>query len=215
MSTVEQAIEDEKSGKIEEVKVDELEQLRNDLSAANRRISDTYQSYLSGQERINSLEKALLEQSRQASRPAILDETEGLQDAIRFVAESVRNDPTEEDKWISIVARAIPEANQLMEDPTFAAAATAARSRVGERAWKDPITAIREIAHLKSEFLKQKAVESERQTREVSSSRTDAMSVPGGGGKARREAPVDEAKRIWDMSKEDFLNMTRKVSTGV
>lgn len=219
MSTpLEQAIDqadqatDEQGAVIKEVKVDELEQLRHDLESANKRISDTYSSYQASQERISMLEKTLVERERQAHRPAILDETEGLQEAIKFVAES--SDPTDEDRWISVVARAIPDANELMSDANFASAAAAARSRVGERSWKDPVNAIREIAHLKAEYLKQKAIEEDRQARNVAVARTDAMTIPGGSGKIRRDPPVDGAKQIWDMPAAEFEKMRNKVMTG-
>ena len=205
---------DETGAVIKEVKVDELEQLRHDLEAANKRITDTYQSYLAGQDRISLLEKTLVERERQANRPAILDETEGLQEAIKFVAESVKSDPTEEDRWISVVARAIPDANQLMDDADFSSAASAARARIGERAWKDPVNAIRELSFLRAEFMGRKAIEADRQARQGAAARTDAMAIPGGGGKVRRDPPVDEAKRIWDMPAAEFEKMRNKVMTG-
>lgn len=218
MSTIEQAIEEvppEQNADIKEVKVDELEQLRNDLAAANKRINDTYAQYQAGQERISLMERAIVERERQANRPPLLDETEGLQEAIKFVAQSERDKPTDDDRWTAIVARGVPGAAQLLNDERFYQAAQEARQRVGERAWKDPVVAIAEIGNLKAEYLKQRAIEEDRRARSQADDKTNAMDIPGGSGKAgRRDPPVDEVKRIWDLPMDEFRKMRDKVMTG-
>ncbi|MCI0558807.1 MAG: hypothetical protein MN733_09945 [Nitrososphaera sp.] len=186
--------------------IDEIEELKKQLESANKRISDTAAAFTAGQERIKALEA----EQRLRNRPPLLSETDGLEEAIKYVTEGagVRSN---EAQWIDAVSRAVPDVDELMKDAEFSKTVTEERDRRGE-SWKDPLTAISVLSHAKTELAARRAVERYHREHIKAESKASVMDIPGGANnRGSREAPVDEVAKIRGMSNEEFIRMRNGV----
>ncbi|MGI0034309.1 MAG: hypothetical protein ACRD98_00375 [Nitrososphaera sp.] len=189
---------------------DEVGALKKKVEELSKRTADTYSAYQQGQEKISRLEKAMAERDK-SPRPALLEENEELEQSIKYVIDSVKNKPTESERWIAAVGSAIPDINTLMEDEDFKRRAHEERERIGDK-WQDPLMAIRTLSMLRADFLKDQALAGYEKTYQKTQAKAGAMEVPGGSSKsASREKPIDEAEAIRNMSAEDFARMRAKV----
>lgn len=198
---------DEKDVDVEE---DNETKLRAELENTKKRLDDTFRSYQEVNRKNAELHRNIENEALKLRRPELLDNTEGLQEAIKYVHEIESNKPTEKDLWVQNVSAAIPDIDEFMKDDGFRAAAHEQREKVGDKAWEDPFTAIRELAILRAEMLKKAAVEEAKLTMKEKESKVSVMDIPRGGGKSKKEDPVDEAEQIRTMSNDEFQKLKRQ-----
>lgn len=210
--------DDGKTETADEIKA-RLDKAERDLQAAQKAIRDTQRWGHKNAEEVKRLKAEADDRKRReklADDP-VLKANPGLADAIEHVAgkreEETRDNPQE--KWLSSVAKAIPDVETLLGDQAFFTKAKAKQAEVGAE-WDDPFVAIRELSELKvqhlSERRSQAAVEHARKDFDSKKTKRNAMDVPGGsGGRDAQTKQLDEAERFRTMSKEDFDKERSKV----
>lgn len=194
----------------EEIKppVDEAAAARERIAALEKQVADNKAWATKEAQKRAQLERQWEDQQRAATRPAILDESPELVEAIRYVA----NDPAPQRQaeqahqtWMQTIEAVHPGIFAADADKELVDALVAKREASGE-AWNDPLIAIRDITAEKLAFNERqtaKRVAAEYSTKAAKS----AMSVPAAGGGMAR-APVDPdadaVNRIKNMSDKDF-----------
>lgn len=205
-----------------------LEQTQQLLASTQKSQKDTKAWGTKMAQRLKALEKEAKEKPE--NRPEILDEIDGLEDAIRFMTAKEEDDDLDDldfeetPSWVDQVSTAIPDMNELLNDPILATTVNAKRSELGEQ-WNDPQTAIRELNALRNAYLSQKseadaqaridkAVDAALKADKKARKKKSGMKVPGGkGGEANtKKAPdyLNDAAAIENLSDDDFDAMTRR-----
>lgn len=187
------------------------------LEKAEKAIKDTQRWGHQNAAEAKRLREELENRKRSESRPAILDANPGLEDAIKHIADTPKDDKaSKEGKWLESVGMAVPDLETLLSDPAFEQKAKARRDQIGQD-WENPLIAIREITDLKVSHLRDKAVtaasEQARKDFETKAKKRVGMEVPGGsGGKdSQRSTDDSEAQRWASMSSADFAKARSKV----
>lgn len=188
--------------------------LQTRLASTEKALKDT-QSWGRGiAQRLSDLQKSVQEARLKGERPALLDDMDGLETAIRHV---LKKDEPEGDDWIEPpaapeptpkasgaswdqqVAEALPDLNELLNDPELMAAANAARARVGA-AWSNPAVAIAQLSAVRERFMLS------RENRE--SRRLQGMTLPSGGQGSKprttQKSQDELASEVWNESPEEF-----------
>lgn len=203
------------AAKPEDKPIDPLEEIRAELEKQKKIAADNKAWATKQSQELAALKREREQQQREATRPAILDANPDLAEAIRYVASDPAPQQEVEQKqhdWMSIVNTAHPGIFDASADPELVDALVAKRDSLGE-AWFDPLVAIREItaekiAHAERQIGKRFAIESAKQAQK------SAMSVPGAGGGAARQAPpnpdLEAVQRIQNMSDADFAKEVRR-----
>lgn len=197
------------------------EQLSKRLASVEKALKDTQAWGHRNAAEVARLKREAEERAKKEIRPAILDNVEGLEEAIHHVAGAQQQPQTQtvdKDTWANVVSGAIPDIEEFLGDPEFAQKAVERKNAViaaGEN-WDNPIIAIREFGNLKLDHLRAKAVhgatERARRDFEEKQRKLNGMAMPGGsGGKAPAQAATDEAARWASMSKADFEKQRAKV----
>lgn len=196
---------------------DPLEVIRKELEAARKALADTQRWGHENAAEIKRLRAERDAQQHAATRPPLLDEFEGLEEAVKYVAQAPQ--PTAIDpqaQWTQAVSTAHPDAESLLSDPDFDRDIRSRASAVGQ-AWSDPLVAIREITEAKlarAERLKQTAIEAARRDFEARQQKKSAMSMPSGqAGTAPTTQDPDSAmvQRYQTMSDEEFNREVNRV----
>jgi hypothetical protein len=167
--------------------------------------------------------KKQLETATAAQRPALLDQVEGLQDAIDYAVKSQQT-PKEEDfsppsfeppknNWVDTVSAALPDMDAMLNDPELNAKALELQKNHASE-WEDPVKAIRYLSNLRTEYLTQKAVRealAATSAKQIETQqRKDGMRVPSGGAKAAGRVQVDlinDADAVNNMTPEQFQKL--------
>lgn len=195
------------------------EQLSKRLASVEKALKDTQAWGHRNAAEVARLKREAEERAKKESRPAILDNVDGLEEAIHHVAgKPETKQPVSKDQWASVVGAAIPDIEQFLTDPEFAQRALAIKQDVITRGenWDDPIVAIREFGALKTDFIRSRAAtaatEKARKDFEDKQKKLQGMQMPGGsGGKAPAAKQVDEASRWMDMTPAEFQKQRAKV----
>lgn len=195
---------------------DTVEQLRSRLDKQEKALKDTqrWAHQAAGDAaklRREAEERERLE--REARVKPLFDANPVLEEGIKHVAqgqERYRMEILE-----ASVRKAIPDVDDLLNDPVFHAKASARREELGQ-VMEDPLIAIRELSELKASHMSERAtkqaVEAARKDFEEKAKKRSAMEVPGGSGsKATTEVPDDDAKKWRDMPTNDFRKERAKV----
>lgn len=195
--------------------VDEAAAARERIAVLEKQVADNKAWATKEAQKRAQLERQWEDQQRAATRPAILDESPELVEAIRYVA----NDPAPQRQaeqahqtWMQTIEAVHPGIFAADADKELVDALVAKREASGE-AWNDPLIAIRDISEAKLAFSERqtaKRVAAEYATKAAKS----AMSVPAAGGGVARapvDPDVDAVNRIKNMSDKDFDAERRKV----
>lgn len=188
-------------------------EVKKQIETLEKRVSETQRWGHQNAAEVARLKREADTRKHAETRPAILDANPGLEDAIKHVAAPTTQE-TPEQRWLSAVTHAIPDAESLLADPNFFAKAKEKQSALGPE-WDNPLTAIRELSELKAEHISSRnaraAVESARKDFEAKAKKRNAMDMPGGsGGKDSEQRQTDEAQKVWDMPAEKFNAMRAK-----
>lgn len=196
--------------------------LQTELTSTQKALRDT-QSWGRGMsQRLSELQKAVKESRLKGERPALLDDMEGLEQAIQHVLK--RGEPEDdlppipdfEDKapaadkvtgksWEEQIAEAIPDLNSLLNDPELMQEAQAIKARIG-KAWQSPAVAVAHLAAMRERYMQSRA--------QRDGKRLNGMSIPSSGtGSRPKPAPSsdDQVRQIWTESPEDFRKRKAQV----
>lgn len=192
---------------------DPIAELRNELEKEKKRALDNQKWATKVAQELAEIRREKEQREREAAKPPVLERNPGLEDAIRYVAESPRPQaPDPMQQWMQIVDSAHPGIFNADADPELIDALVAKRD-ASNGAWlADPLLAIREItetklAHAERQMQKRLAAEQQK------ASAKSAMSVPGAGAtvKAAADSAADEVKRIQSMTPAQFEQERRRV----
>lgn len=197
--------------------VESAEEVNARLAKVEKALEDTKRWAHQNAAEVKRLKQEAEQRKREETRPVILDDNPGLEDAIRFVnapagSTAAATDPQE--VWFNTVNGALPDLEKLLgESPDFRALAEQKRNEMGAQ-WHDPIAATRELGALQARYQSQQAVssavEKARKDFAAQQKKSTAMQVPGGGAGTKAPAPADEVTRIQTMSSADFDKMRNK-----
>lgn len=209
-----------------------LAELQAQLASTGKALQDTQRwgHKLAGQ--LKEVKRKLKESSVK-ERPKLLDEAQGLEDAIRFVNQQSADADDDDDEdlnppdinnqggdkhWVDIVGTALPDLDKMLADPEFDKQAQALRDQ-HKSEWGNPLKAISHLTELRTQYLTQKAVaaaEKAAATKAQDAQRKkDEMRIPGGNSASRSERGkqkdlVNDAGAVWDMPADQFEKMQRK-----
>jgi hypothetical protein len=200
----------------EPITLEKPDETKQRLESLEKALKDTQAWGTRTSQELARLKKEREVEKHASTRPPILDQTPGLEDAIKHVA-TVPERPSQEN-WLMSVSQAIPDVEQLLGNQEFHSKAQQKRMEFGTE-WDNPLIAIRELSTLKAEHLKNQAVsvavekarEQARQDFESKAKKKTAMSVPGGSGGRDSTKTQDDAQKVWDMPEKDFQSMRSKV----
>lgn len=171
-----------------------------------------------------------LETATKAERPALLDQVEGLQDAIDYAVKAAipanqevddftppTIDEPPKNTWVETVSGALPDMEAMLNDPELNAKAKALQA-LHSNEWSNPVVAIRYLSNLRTEHLTTKAVReaiAATSAKQIESQqRKDSMRVPSGNGsKAGRSGTIDlvnDADAVRDLTHEQFTKLRSK-----
>lgn len=198
-----------------------LARLEAELTSTQKALKDTKRWAQESNTRAKRLEQERAAEKHAASKPAILSDNPGLEEAIQHVAGVPASQPgnpgvANEDDWATAVGTALPDLDALLaKNPELVTKAQALRNDLGAD-WHNPYIAIRELGKLQAEHeraaVAATAQAQARQDFERSKQKQTAMSVPGGGSSSRPPAnPVDDPNRYTTMSSADFNKERAKV----
>lgn len=183
----------------------ELEKLRKDQESTAKALKDTKAVFTRSSQELANLKREREAEKHAATRPPILDANPGLEEAVKHVVAAARPEPDPMARVAGVIERALPDLEEMLNNSAFKAKVDAARPSDG--AWADPLIAIRDLSAIRAEHIRDTAVASARADFEKKSGKLAAMEVAGGSGGgsgAAKSEKVDEAKKVWDMSKADF-----------
>ncbi len=193
-----------------------MARLEQELTGTKKALNDTKSWATKNAAEVKRLRKEREEEQRKASRPTILDDNPGLEEAISHVTGAKPAQPAAETEasWVDTVGTALPELGDLLEkNPELKAKAEALADTMGDD-WNNPLIAIRELGRLQRDH--ERAVTStaareaaQRDFQQKGMKKT-AMQMPSGSA-ARQPVKVDAVKDIQDMSDADFKKMRAKV----
>ena len=200
----------------QETAEERLARMERELDSTKKALSDTKSWASRSAAEVKRLRKEQEERDRRASRPQVLDDNPGLEEAVRYVtgAPATGKPAHDPDAWANAVGTALPGLDALLDqNPDLTAKATAKAKELGE-AWNDPLVAIRELSALQIEHERARVAAAARDAaaRDFAKRKQQqtAMTVPG-GGTSRQAPPVDAAKRYETMSSADFQKERAKV----
>lgn len=195
-----------------------IEQLRERLAQQEKALKDTQRWAHENAAELKRLRQEREQAEREAKKPQILNDIEGLEEAVKYVAEAPKPQAVNpQEAWLEAITKAHPDVNDLLADQAFYQAVEARRQNLGAD-WNDPLVAIREITAAKldrAESIKAQAIEQARKDFEAKQNQKAAMQVPGGhAGAAPRESDpqADMVKKYQTMSDEDFAKEVARVT---
>ena len=198
------------------------------FASTEKALKDTQKWGHSLATKVKELNKQI-ETATSAQRPALLDKVEGLEDAIIHITKINQTNKVEEDyfpptintpppnTWVETVSMALPDLNNLLNDPELNDRARALQAR-HESEWDNPVIAIRYLSDLRQDYLTQKAVReavSATSTKQNETQlRKDGMRVPTGNskpvGRSGTADFVNDADAVRGLTHEQFLKMRNK-----
>jgi hypothetical protein len=185
---------------------DELQALKEQLAKQEKALKDTQRWAHKNSSELAALKREREELLKQQSRPAILDDNPGLEEAIKHIAT-----PTSNKGLVETLETALPQLDSLLDEEDFKKVFFAKRDESID-AWKaDPLSAVRDISALQTQYLQDKAVANAQKDFTEKKKKLSSMSVPGGSGGKGMSKEVDEVKQVWEMSKADFDKQRAKV----
>lgn len=196
-----------------------IEQLRERLAAQEKALKDTQRWAHENAAALKRLQQEREAAEREAKKPQILNDIEGLEEAVKYVAEAPKPQDAvnPEQAWLEAISKAHPDVNDLLADQAFYQSVEARRQSAGAD-WNDPLVAIREITAAKlerAEAVKAQAIEQARKDFEAKQTQKAAMQVPGGhagAAPAETDQQADMVKRYQTMSDEEFAKEVAKVT---
>jgi hypothetical protein len=195
-----------------------IEQLRERLAQQEKALKDTQRWAHENAAALKRLQQEREAAERAAKKPQLLNDIEGLEEAVKYVAEAPKPaDVNPEEAWREAIVKAHPDINDQLADDAFFKSVEARRQSAGAD-WTDPLVAIREITAAKlerAEAVKAQAIEQARRDFEAKQHQKAAMQVPGGhAGAAPKETDpqADMVKRYQTMSDEEFAREVAKVT---
>lgn len=178
-------------------------ELEEKTARQEKALKDTQRAFHASQKELSALRKQREAEALAASRPALLDNVPGLEEAVRHVTQtSDEMTPQQQDAvWFDSVQGAIPELEDLLADEDFEKAATARREELGDE-WRNPIVAIRELGALRTRHIVAKQVEAVTAKARADAAKTHkellALRVPGGSGRGSVERAADKSvEAVW------------------
>jgi len=185
---------------------------KEEFEKLNKALKDTQRWGHQNATKLAKLEKEKEEQQRASTRPSILDDNPGLEEAISYVAQPVSTqEPDRNAQLIGTLEKALPELDGLLDEEGFKTAFFELRKDSIDSWLDDPLSAIRDISTLQTKYQSDKAVSNAQKDFEAKKKKLGSMSVPGGSGGKGLAPEVDEAKDVWNMSKADFDKQRAKV----
>lgn len=191
--------------------------LEANLASTQKALNDTKAWAHDANKRAKQLERERAAERHAASKPQVLTDNPGLEEAIQHVVGPTAKAPTAPsvDEWADTVGAALPDLDELLtKNPALQEKARALSQELGAE-WMNPIVAIRELGKLQREHERNVTAEAARvaarQDFERSKQKQTAMSVPSGGTASRQPAPVDDVKRYETMSSAEFTKERAKV----
>jgi hypothetical protein len=201
-----------------EPEVDPLAEIRAKLEKTEKALKDTQAWGTKNAQRLKEIEQERERQQREASRPEILEQNPGLEEAIRHVTHNPHQEQEQaiakrNQEWMAIVDAAHPGIFSKDIDPELEKTLVDKAQSLGEQ-WFDPLIAIREITAEKLAHT-ERIIGKKYMAEAAKSAQKSAMSVPGAGASAVNTAPVDSQKEIADryltMSSADFAKERKRV----
>lgn len=191
---------------------DEIQELKEKLAKQEKALKDTQRWAHKNSTELATLRREREDQVRAASRPAILDDNPGLEDAIKHVATPAsQQEPDANAQLIGTLEKALPDLDGLLDEEDFKKVFFELRKDSIDDWLEDPLSAIRDINALQTQYRSDKAVANARKDFEAKKQKLSSMSVPGGSGGKGISPEVDEVKQVWSMSKADFDKQRAKV----
>lgn len=237
-------VEDEKTDALEEVQepvvedtdtpaVDDVQakiaDMERQIASTGKALEDTKKWGHGLSKKVKELTQKL-ETATKAERPALLDQVEGLQDAIDYAVKAAIPTNQEEDDftpppideppkntWIETVSAALPDLEAMLNDAELNAKAKALQA-LHSNEWSNPVVAIRYLSNLRTEHITTKAVRealAATSAKQIESQqRKDSMRVPSGNGsKAGRSGTIDlvnDAEAVRNMTHDQFTKLRSK-----
>lgn len=187
-----------------------FEELETKAARQEKALKDTQRAFHASQKELAALRKQREEEARAASRPALLDNVPGLEDAVRHVTQTASEEMTParlDAVWFDSVQGALPDLEELLNDEGFEKAAAARRDELGDE-WRNPIVAIRELGALRTQHVMAKAVEEATARARADAAKNHkellALRVPGGSGRGSVERAADKSvDAVWKMTPQE------------
>jgi len=195
----------------EQQEPDELEALREQLAKNEKALKDTQRWAHKNSTELAALKREREEEQRAQSRPAILDDNPGLEEAIKHVATPVyQQEPDKNAQLIGTLEKALPELDKLLDEEEFKTIFFELRKDSIDAWLDDPLSAIRDINTLQTKYQSDKAVSNAQKDFEAKKKKLGSMSVPGGSGGKGMSTEVDAAQAMREMSDADFARLRNK-----
>jgi hypothetical protein len=201
--------------------VDPVEELRKKLEATEKALKDTQRWAHETNAKLKKQDEDRRRAEYEAAKPQLLRDNPEFEQAIKYAtatpqAEQEPQKPVQ--TWEEVVFAAHPDLSELQtKDPDLWKAAVEHFETLPDKG-NDPFNAIRALNDVKLDFAQKRASEAAIQKAEAARAQQQAaksaMSVPGGSGTVQT-APVDPqqelARKMWNMSDEDFRKETARV----
>lgn len=195
-----------------------FEELETKAARQEKALKDTQRAFHASQKELAALRRQREEEVRAASRPALLDNVPGLEDAVRHVTQTGGEEMTQEQRnavWFDSVAGALPDLEELLTDEGFEKAAAEKRDELGDE-WLNPIVAIRELGALRTRHVMAKAVEEATARAKADAAKNHkellALRVPGGSGRGSVERAADKSvDAVWKMTPQEAEQERQRV----
>lgn len=197
---------------------DPVEELRIKLEKTEKALKDTQAWGTKNAQRLREIEQERERQQREANKPAILEQTPELEEAIRYVTHDPAQEQAEQaarqQQQFQQIVEAVHPGIFTLPDSDELVQALVARKSASAEDWNDPLVMIREIsaeklAHTERQLMKK--YEADRQK----AAQKSAMSVPGAGASSVNTQPNDPQKEAADryqsMSSAEFEKERRRV----
>jgi hypothetical protein len=205
-----------------------MAEMERQIASTGKALKDTQKWGHGLSARVKELQKQL-ETATTAQRPALLDQVEGLQDAIDYAVNTklpkVEDDidmpvfddePKKNVPWVDTVSAALPDLDAMLNDPELNAKAKALQQAHASE-WDNPVVAIRYLSQLRTEHLTQKAVRealAATSAKQIEAQqRKDGMRIPQGGARSAARGTVDlvnDAEAVRNMTPEQFQKLRSK-----
>jgi hypothetical protein len=205
-----------------------MAEMERQIASTGKALKDTQKWGHGLSTKVKELQKQL-ETATTAQRPALLDQVEGLQDAIDYAVNTklpkvednidmpvFEDEPEKNITWVDTVSAALPDLGAMLNDPDMKAKADALRQSHASE-WDNPVAAIRYLSQLRTEHLTQKAV---REAIAATSAkhieaqqRKDGMRIPSGGARSASRGSIDlinDADAVRNMTTEQFQKLRSK-----
>lgn len=207
-----------------------IAEMERQISSTGKALEDTKKWGHGLSKKVKELTQKL-ETATKAERPALLDQVEGLQDAIDYAVKAAIPTNQEEDdftpppidgppknSWVETVSAALPDLEAMLDDPELNAKAKALQTKYGDQWSNDPLFAIRYLSNLRTEHITTKAVRealAATSAKQIESQqRKEGMRVPmGNGSKAGRSGTIDlvnDADAVRNLSHDQFTKLRTK-----